>query len=152
MIFLLLFAIGLFIAVILAVCDVFWPFTVTLVCGWIAAWYLGHLQDIRPLLRPDLIVGYIVLGLAWVFFKWTRLVEDEIKRARNLKTINPQPPRWSHHADAFIAYFFYWPLDLIAYVLDDLLSDAWKWISRMVTQSFDRYAEWRFKSLTSKGR
>jgi hypothetical protein len=136
-------AVALVVMVALAVFDVFWPFTVVIVCAAAAGWWLGRSGEALALFRPDLFAFYIVAGIGWVFFKWTRLVETAWKhRSRS----DARPPKWEDHTYDFAAYFFYWPIDLIAYVLSDFLREAWNFIASIVGRSFDRYAEWRFRA------
>lgn len=135
------------IVLILAAFDVFWPFTVALVLGSIAVWWWGHSADVIAMLRPEFVALYVLVGFAWVFFKWTRLVEKAWRDDRR-----SGPPKWAQHSYDFAAYFFYWPIDMVIYVLSDLVRDAWEFISTMVGRSFDRYATWRFREGRGVGR
>jgi hypothetical protein len=144
----LLLITGLIVLLVFALFDTFWPLTVGLILGLAAGWWFGHSGLLLPLLQPQFAVLYFLIGLGWVFFKWTRLVEKKLKEhyiayGHNTARV-PTPPKWEVHSWNFSAYFFYWPLDMVAYVLSDLLRDAWRVISRTVSRSFDRYAEWRF--------
>jgi hypothetical protein len=78
----------------------------------------------------------------WVFFRWTQLVDRELARSHYNHRL---PPKWSAHSYDFAPYFFYWPIDVAAYLLSDFLRQAWEFLARMVAASFDQYAEWRFK-------
>lgn len=129
----------------LAIADVFWPLTIILAASLGAAWWMANLDLIWKYIH--LSPMYFVAGFVWVFFKWTRLVDRELDQAKRFHKKSPTIPKWSSHSYVFSAYFFYWPIDMLAYILSDLLSDAWEWISNMVSRSFDRYAEWRFKEL-----
>lgn len=125
-------------AIGLAIFDVFWPFTVVLALGMALGWWFGRLGALH-VLQAWMILPYVAVGFAWTFFKWTRFVEDAYRTDRKAG-----PPKWSHHSYDFAAYFFYWPIDVVAYVLSDLLEDVWRWVSAMVARTFDRYAQWRF--------
>lgn len=133
-------------AVLFAVFDVFWPLTVALVIGLAVGWWLGHADVLWSLLRWEFAVAYVAIGFAWVFFKWTRLVEARFREQ------DQRPPKWADHWDDFAAYFFYWPFDVAAYVMSDLVRELWKFTARMVSRSFDRYAEWRFRSARASPR
>ena len=137
-----------------AIADIFWPFTVMLVAAGIAGWWLGKLSTLAFLWHPALIPTYIFIGVLWVFFKWTRLVEekfrDELRRIDTYsfhKNDTPQAPKWRDHSYDFAAYFFYWPLDMIAYFLSNFLIDCWRFISNSVAKWFDNYAERKFRQL-----
>jgi hypothetical protein len=132
----------LLILVVLAIFDTFWPFTIMVVAGIATLWWTANLMVLSTIAKPILIGGYILIGLAWIFFKWTRLVEKAHASALAYKVRfhnEPTPPKWSDHSYDFSAYFFYWPLDVISYVLSDLVLDAWKFVSNMVGRTFDRY-------------
>jgi hypothetical protein len=137
-------------AVVLAVFDVFWPFTVALLLVGGLVWWFEHFDTVIAWLRPEFIAAYVVIGFVWVFFKWTRVVEEAWRSAKAYGSKEPKPPKWSEHSYDFAAYFFYWPLDLIAYLLSDFIQEAWRHISAMVARSFDRYAEWRFTRIAAK--
>jgi hypothetical protein len=130
--------------VLMAAFDIFWPVTVALVLVGAGVWWREGLVVFWLLWRPEIIAGYIAIGFAWVFFKWTRLIEQELRQGAT------RPPKWSSRSYDFAAYFFYWPLDAVAYLLSDFLQNVWRFIARIVGRSFDRYAEWRFA--TAKAR
>lgn len=142
----ILAGVGLLFLVALAAFEVFWPTSLVLACIAGVAWWRVGLSSFVALWRPELIAAYLIIGVLWVFFKWTRLVEDAV-RERDARV-----PRWSEHSYDFAAYFFYWPLDAIAYMLSDFLQEAWRVMARIVTRSFDRYAEWRFAKAASERR
>lgn len=125
-----------------ALFDVFWPLSIALVAGIALGWWFGKLDDnaLLPHLRFWMIAPYAGIGFVWTFFKWTRFVDAAYRENRRAG-----PPQWRLHSYAFSAYFFWWPIDVVAYILSDLLEDVWQRISAMVAQSFDRYARWRFK-------
>jgi hypothetical protein len=127
--------------VISAAFEVFWPLTVVLAATVSGLWWVGQGDTLSTLLQPWYLAAYFPIGFAWVFFKWTRLVEASV-RSRS-----KEPPEWSRHWEDFIAHFFYWPVSMLAYLLSDVLREAWRLVSRMVAQSFDRYAQWRFRSV-----
>jgi hypothetical protein len=134
----------------LAVLDVFWPFTVGVVAYGIAVWWLSLWPTLAPYLQPPAVAAYFAAGCLWVFFKWSRLVERKWREAKHNKLASQAPPTWAEHQYGFAAYFFYWPIDVVAYVLSDVLTEAWRLVSSMVSQSFNRYAQWRFNRLESK--
>lgn len=139
--------VGVVAALLLAAFDVFWPFTVAAVIAAGFVWWFGHVGLVLAWLRPPYIAAYVVIGFLWMFFRWTRLVEKELRHERDTRPAHRYgPPKWSTHADEMIAYFFWWPIDAWAWVLSDLLRDAWEYVGR----SFDRYAEWRFKSVSKE--
>jgi hypothetical protein len=127
-------------AIAFAVFDTFWPITVGVAAGIVLGWWFGRLDDARPVLHLWMAVPYVLIGIAWTFFKWTRLVDDAFENRPS-----HGPPQWRQHSYDFAAYFFYWPLDVAAYVLTDLLRDVWSAVAAMIAQSFDRYARWRFE-------
>jgi hypothetical protein len=124
--------------VVLASFDVFWPLGLLLASAVAAGWWMGHSDWLLALWRPWYLAAYVPIGFAWVFFKWTRLIEKALRDKAS------RVPRWSDHWDEFVSHFFYWPVSVVAYVFCDFLQEVWRWLSRMVTRSFDRYAEWRF--------
>lgn len=153
---LLWFVLVLVLFVGFAIAEVFWPLTLLLVVGVAATWFFTSFSfaSLAFLLHPLYIGLYIVLGIFWVFFRWTKLVEKKLKQRKKDKARHPDAPsrwedvpKWSDHQWGFLAYFFYWPIDMVAYVLSDLLRDIWNIVSRLVGQVFDRYAEWRFSNL-----
>ena len=131
-------ALVLLIMIILAALDVFWPFTAAIVLIAIGIWWKEGIHIFKILWQPEFIGIYISIGFIWVFFKWTREVE------RCLRQGDRRPPRWAEHNYDYAAYFFYWPIDMVAYFLSDFIREAWRFLSSIVERSFDRYAEWRF--------
>lgn len=131
--------------VIFAAFDVFWPFTVALALLAVGAWWREGLDIFWLLWRPEIIGAYIVIGLVWVFFKWARLVETTLNRQREYRHDILEPPQWADHSYSFAAYFFYWPADVIAYILSDLVREVWNFVASVIGGSFDRYAKWRFQ-------
>jgi hypothetical protein len=144
----ILLGVALLVLLIVAAFDVYWPLTVALVASIAATWWFGI--AVIPWLwnNPLYIAGYLIAALIWIFFKWTRLVEKEFRYHKSLgdsqRANNHHAPKWSDHSYDYLAYFFFWPFDLVAYILSDVLRDLWNLVSRMVSRSFDRYAEWRF--------
>ena len=134
--------------ILLAVFDVFWPFTVSVAIAAIVVWWWAMWPNIAPYIQPVTVAAYFGIACLWVFFKWTRLVERkwrEHKQASgNAEKHRPEPPKWSEHSYDFAAYFFYWPIDMAAYILSDMVQEAWRFVSGMVAGSFNRYAQWRF--------
>lgn len=63
-------------------------------------------------------------------------------RSRDLGTAT-EAPAWSDHKSTYAAYFFYWPLDLLTYFLQDVLRDVWKAISNFIQHGFDTYSRKR---------
>jgi hypothetical protein len=142
------------VAVAFALADLFWPITVSVAFGVALAWWFGRLVYLHAWLRPWMFPAYVFVGFAWVFFKWTRIVEASLREDKRIRYEHCRtgPPKWSQHSYDFAAYFFYWPLDVVAYMLSDFLVSLWRGISAMVSGSFDRYAEWRFKEARSRRR
>jgi hypothetical protein len=132
----------------LAVIDVFWPFSVLAAAVIGLAWWKLGFAALWAAASPAYMAGYFGIGFIWVFFRWTRLVEKELKDQRQRKA-ELHPPVWSGHSDDFIAYFFYWPVDAVAYFLSEFLQEVWDFISTFVGKSFNRYAQWRFKASQS---
>lgn len=98
------------------------------------------------LLNPIYIAPYLLIGLAWMFFRWTLYVENTLTENARYQHAKEGPPEWnSHHSEGFSAYFFWWPIDVVAYLLTDVLGDLWNLVSKLVAKPFNRYAEWRFK-------
>lgn len=139
----------LLLLIFLAALDVYWPITVVLVVGIAAGFFfLGWpvLQWVTA--NPWMIVAYLAIGIPWIFFRWTRYIEERFKAAKAHKdTGRHHIPTWSEHKWEYAPYYFYWPVDMAAYLLSDVLRDVWDAVSAMVTRSFDRYAEWRFSKL-----
>lgn len=142
-------AVALVVLLILAAMDVYWPIgaAIVLVAAvgvtfysfplwmWVAAnWWL--------------IFVYFLIGLPWLFFRWTRFVEKEFRKARNNKNYRDNIPQWAYHKWSFAPYYTYWPIDFVVYFLNNFLRDVWDFVSRMVSETFDRYARWRFSKLT----
>lgn len=143
----ILAGVGALFLIVLAAFDVFWPASLVLACIAGVVWWRTGLSSFVALWRPELLAAYLIIGVLWVFFKWTRLVEDAVRSHRD------RMPRWSDNSYDFAPYFFFWPLDAIAYVFSDFLREAWRVLARIVTRSFDRYAEWRFaKAATERTR
>lgn len=134
-----------------ATAEVFWPIGILAVFALIGAWWFSHLAMLLAFLNPFWIAAYFVIGIAWVFFKWTRAVESKLREFKRFRKTYPDykcdPPRWTEYWDDFTGHFFWWPFSMAAYVLKDVLINVWEWLSRLITKSFDRYAEWRFRSL-----
>lgn len=136
------------IATVFAIVEVFWPLSVAAVVLLALLWWNGGATALLALWRPEIVAAYVAIGLCWLFFRWTRLVDEHLRgRLRGDKQYK-EPPKWAEYSYDFSAYFFYWPFDAAGYVLSDLLHDAWKLIVKMVARSFDRYAEWRYKKAT----
>ncbi len=51
-----------------------------------------------------------------------------------------EPPLWTDHKRDYAAYFTYWPLDLVAYVLGDLIKDIWIWVANRLQKYLDAFA------------
>lgn len=51
-----------------------------------------------------------------------------------------EPPLWSSHKKDYAAYFTYWPFDLVAYVLGDLIKDIWNWVANRLQRYLDAFA------------
>ena len=142
---------------VFAAVDVYWPIGAVLVAaGFVStgvysfplwAWILGN---------PLSIAAYFVIGLPWLFFRWTRFVEKQLKREIERKAANKDTPyaklteipTWKEHKWKFAPYYCYWPIDVIVYLLNDVIREIWNLVSRMVSETFDRYARWRFRKLT----
>jgi hypothetical protein len=137
------FVAALLVMVVMAALDVFWPLTVGVAAA--LSWHIwSHgFASLWALWRPQYIIAYIVIGLLWVCFRWMLLVERKLKQGGG-------PPLWERHSDDFIAYFFYWPLDVVAYTFSELIVDAWDAISAVFSDSFNRYAHWRFAKAQAK--
>jgi hypothetical protein len=148
---LLLGFVGLMVcATFLAIVEVFWPFTLVAV-GLIAWGIWGNEaanQFMWSLLHWQYITPYVLVGLGWLFFKWTRVVDAALKDAKKYpgRELNFLPT-WSEHSYDLAPHFFYWPMSVVAYVLHDLLFDLWDYISTMVAGVFNRYANYRFNTL-----
>lgn len=54
-----------------------------------------------------------------------------------------EPPYWSSNKRGYGAYFIYWPIDMLAYALGELLLDAWAWLSNAVQEKFNAYSRRR---------
>lgn len=51
-----------------------------------------------------------------------------------------QPPLWTDHKKDYAAYFTYWPLDLVAYILGDLIKDIWIAVANRLQRYLDAFA------------
>ncbi len=56
-----------------------------------------------------------------------------------------EAPRFRNHKRDYFSYFFYWPLDMVIYVLGELIRDIWKAVVRLVQDAFDNYSAKRTK-------
>ncbi len=139
-----------------AALDVYWPIGAAIfLAGAIGVFFFSFPIWAWILANPLLIFAYFAIGLPWLFFRWTRFVEVQFKAAK--KNIAERDwdasrwerlvPKWSDHKWQFAPYYCYWPVDIIVYLLTDILNDIWKLVSRMVSEAFDRYSRWRFSHL-----
>jgi hypothetical protein len=150
-----LFAAGMILAVLIllgcVLADVFWPLSIVMVIGLISAVSVLGWSVLWVLWHPIYIGLYVVVAFCWLFFRWTQYVDAKYRKAVEYKKAHPNYciaiPNWSNEWDDFIHCWFFWPMDMMAYVLKDLLADLWKFIGRMVSESFNKYAKWRFKDL-----
>jgi len=158
MLFMLSAAAIFIVAAALAIAEIFWPFT--LAAAGLVAWGIWGdettQQTLWSLLNWRYITPYVLIGLGWLFFKWTRVVESALKDTmkRVMKRAEPTRfnleaylPRWQDHSYDLAPHFFYWPLSMVAYVLHDLLFDLWDYLSDAVAGLFNKYAEHRFSKL-----
>lgn len=92
--------------------------------------------------------GYLLFGFAWIWLRWVR----EIEKLAQLKDEGkPHPhrggkieaPKWEERSYDYASYFFYWPIDALVYLLSDVLSDLWDFISNQFKAAFNNYAAWR---------
>jgi hypothetical protein len=51
-----------------------------------------------------------------------------------------EPVLWKNHKADYAAYWAYWPVDMLIYVLGDLLRDIWNWIAKLVEAKFNAYS------------
>ncbi len=112
-------------------------------------WLAPDKHDIRWIINWRYIVPYFAAGLIWLFFKWTRIVQEGIVQAKLHPSRDPMTfmPTWSSHSYDLSAHFFYWPLSVVSWVLSDLIKDIWDIVSNAVSGVFNSYAKSRFKSL-----
>jgi hypothetical protein len=113
---------------------------VVLVLGaltWLLSDY-GHVNPAawayeNPSTVVALVVAYLAIGFVWIWFRWIRLVEEYRSDGRKQLL-------WSAQKYNFSGYFFYWPIDVVVFILGDLLEDIWRFVSNAVEESFNNYA------------
>lgn len=145
--------IGLLLAVVVAMAclDVFWPQAIIAIAavGFVATIHgVGPVTAMVMRWAPTILPAYALVGAGWMFFRWTRFVRRAYREAHAKRRANERiedPPKWSQHSYGFAAYFFFWPTDILAYLLSDFLAEAWRFVSRLVSGAFDRYAQWVYR-------
>lgn len=77
---------------------------------------------------------YVGLGVAWAFFKWTKLI---IFRAKN----NYDQPRVERHKAVLTLWIAYWPLSIVGYIIVDLLHDFWEGVLSSIKSTFNGWSD-----------
>jgi hypothetical protein len=134
--------------------------------GWSSFWtvallavlYFSNKQHLLPMLSNAdylflFIVGYLVVGIGWSFFRWLKFVKAEFRRwKKDAETNNYKKENKAHYIptagdniDQLTAWLIFWPFSVIRYIVGDLLRDLGEMFVRTLGKAYDRIAINAFK-------
>lgn len=135
-----------------------WPITTLLIGGIVM--YFCYKSDWNNVLtelnfRKLLIFSiiWLVIGLAWSFFKWFKFVRKKYKKFKESYPAKVDVedvkyryiPKVSDNKEQITTWIVFWPFSVIRYALESLLKDFFNGIIKMFTGWYDRITISQFK-------
>lgn len=85
------------------------------------------------------VIAYVLIGVAWSFFRWYRYVQKAVKEDSKLKAgdyaIAP-----SHNSSRIIGWIAYWPWSLIWNITGDFFTTLYERLSNVYQSISDKVA------------
>jgi len=127
------------------------------VCQWILkidiwSWFLDYMNAMK------FIFAYSAVGLLWSFFKWYFLVREIVTtRLAVIAKYNdtysdfvaPSPARYRGE---IIRFILTWPVGLICYIAEDMVTWLWSKASHSVGRVYEKIAHKVFVTLVNAGK
>lgn len=138
--------------------------TIAVLIFGVLYYFFGSSQDVinilvfirdNPITILQYFVGYVLVGVAWAFFKWYFYVNTLRDRAKKRKDDNEyintiEVPKASYNKYRIMSWMYYWPFSAFWTLINEPLKKSFEYVYGKIAGSFDAISNKMFADLVKE--
>lgn len=104
--------------------------------------------------NPFIFVGYlllyIIIGIAWSFFKWYGYLRKKRDYFRKWSGNNNKIPQFQDHISRIVSWMMYWPFSALWTLTYSLFRDVFHYLTEQMKGAYEKISKNMFKEFEKK--